>query len=144
MTQENKDLVAPIKFGIAKQLRYRQHKVLMLIEKCINEKVVLNEYILQEWFMEQVVKPRRRVIDGKYLGKDAEGRNTWERISEYDKLQIEISESPTGLMKYWNLGEAKQIIKYSIGSLVVNGYLAVLPTIKLDSIDENQKQIEQL
>lgn len=77
--------------------------------------------------------------DGKYLGTDINGRNVWEKIPEYEFYKKEI-ENHGYLRCYW-LGEAKQIVKYNLGALVLKGLLVVMPTIRLDDIPDTSKEL---
>lgn len=118
-----------------KPMTYRQKVVLELIQTCLKEKTILNLYVLQDWFMEKIVKPRNHKLHDEYKGKDEKGNAIWTYSLEYDKRKREIKERG-GLMEGYHLNEAKGILKYHIGNLVVNGYLVVLPTIKLE--EQNQ------
>jgi hypothetical protein len=72
-----------IQIMINRTIPIRQKKVYDLIMDCVKNKRVLDEDRLQEWFMEKIVKPRNRMIDGRYIGKNANGWNVYEKISEY-------------------------------------------------------------
>ncbi len=119
-----------------KALTFKQKAVLRLMDHCVCNLIILDEYILQDWFMEKIIKPRNKMIDGKYLGYKTEtGRNAYERILEYDLRKRQIAEKG-GLMDHWHLNEAKQTLKSCIGSLVVRGYLTAIPNIKMRDIPD--------
>lgn len=133
-------VVKHIGFGLPQKRMPRKAKlVLQLITDCLNNKVVLDDYVLQDWWLQKIVKPRNRIERGKYLGVDAAGNNTWERINEYD-LRVRQIKEHDGLLPGYYWSEAKYALKYHIGNLVVNGYLVVLPVIKLSEA-EPAKQI---
>jgi len=125
-----------IKITIYKKMPTNQKKVYDLIMDCVKNKRVLDDDLLQEWFMEKIVKPRNRMIDGKYIGTNSIGWNVYERISEYETRKKEISEH--GRLRYWHFSEAKQLLKYAIGALVMRGHLTVLPSIKINDEQPNQ------
>lgn len=104
--------------------------VLKLLNDCLKQNKVLDEYTLQEWWLENIIKPRNRVVDDKYLGKNEQGHNVYEKVSELEYYKRRV-EKYDGLMPsyYWN--DAKQKLKYHIGSLVVSGYLVAIPVISL-------------
>lgn len=123
-----------------KQLTDKSKKVYHLIQGCIENKIVLDQQILEHWFLEEIVKPRERIKNGNYLGyRDANGYAVYERISEYEFLKRE--QKAYGYIRCYWLGEAKQILKYNIGVLVLKDFLAVLPKISLDNIPDTIKEI---
>lgn len=133
---EKSGIVKHVEFGVAKRpLNYRPRIVLELIHSCLKEKRILDDFVLQEWWLEKIVKPRHRIVDGKSLGKGSDGYFHYEKIQEYD-LRVRQIKEHGGLLPgyYWN--EAKTCLKYHIGNLVLNGYLIVLPVIKLTPIEE--------
>lgn len=124
-------------FGVRqKPLTFKQKAVMSLVNSCVSNLTILDEYVLQEWFLEKIVKPRNRIVDGKYLGYQKEnGYNAYERILEYDLYKRKISEH-NGLLPWWDLSEAKSTLKLCIGALVVKGYLTVIPNIKISETPE--------
>lgn len=122
-----------VNIQMARNLRPDAAKLLRLIDKCIKEKRVLDQQILQGFWLEEIIKPKKRIVDGKYLGVGANGWATFERVNEYDKFKGLIKDN--GLLDYWYLGRAKQWFKSNIGSLVMRGYLTVIPSINLGEDD---------
>lgn len=137
------ELLPQVSFGMVKitpqrkPIKYRPKMVLLLIEQCLKNKTILDEYILQDWFMEKIIKPRQtKLREYDYTAK----RNPVEPypftyVLEYDVRKKEIKKNG-GLMDSYNLTEAKAILKYHIGNLVVNGYLVAIPTISIKNIEE--------
>lgn len=124
-------------------LTFHQRKVMGLIESCLSKAIVLDSYILQDWFVQEIVQPRKRIVSGDYLGyRNENGNPVYEKIPEYDLMQREIKKHD-GLLPHWYLCEAKQILKNCIGALVVKGYLMAIPNVKIDNIPEG-KSLENI
>lgn len=130
----------PLPVSFAREIRGTNLLVYNLISECLKNKVVLDDKVLQDWWLEKIVKPKKKYTQGRYLGKNNLGQNVWERILEYDYYMRKIAEK--GKLSYYSMADAKQKIKYSIGSLVMRGYLRVLPVINI-SEPAKQKQLEE-
>jgi hypothetical protein len=135
-------IVKHISFSVSKRpMGYRPRVVYELICHCLNNKIVLDDYILLDWWMEKIVKPRNRYVSGESLGKGSDGYYKFERVKEYDWKQKQITEHG-GMLPGYFWAEAKSILKYHIGNLVINGYLVVLPVIKITPYEENKREIQ--
>lgn len=140
------DVVKHIEFGtVRKPLNsYRARLIYELILDCIKDKKVLDDYVLQDWWLEKLVKPRNRIMQTKYLGKDVSGQNVWQEEKEYDYI-VRLIKEHHGLLPSYYWTEARQALKYHIGNLVVNGYLIALPKIKISAeTNEIQEQNKNL
>jgi len=137
------EIVKHIEFATVKRpLRnYRAQMVFNLIADCLNSRKILDDYVLQDWWMEKFVKPRNR-MHHEWTGKrDKDGEPLYIDTPEYDYYSKLINKY-NGLLPGYYWMEAKQSLKYHIGNLVVNGYLIVLPVIKISETNElNNEQL---
>lgn len=108
-------------------LPFAAKKVLDLITDCLKKKIEIDNSVLQNWYLEEVVKPRRKSVRVYMKGED--GTYAYQRIDQYEYLQSCMKDGELG---YWHLTEPKRLLKYHIGGLVVRGYLKIFPNFKID------------